>query len=267
MYNKPIPQSTYIRIKKYIKCNRNSKNKLIKWSIQSLYFIKKILSTTKKFIVNKEFRSLTCLTLFHSKDIHQTTPLTWMNRYPEIFSACKEYFKCKDDIRILSYGCSTGEEVLTLRHYFPNATIIGAEINPNSLNICKKLKVDENIHFIKSTYNEIAKQGKYDLIFCMAVFQRTPDKITNEGIKSLKNIYPFEKFEDQIVDLDKNLNKDGLFVTHFSQYYFNDTKISNKYEAFGNYNQDDYNRAIFDKNSNLITHPESRNSIFIKILD
>ena len=43
--------------------------------------------------------------------------------------------------------------------------------------------------------NEINKNGKFDLIFCMAVLQRTPDKITRQGVKSLKKIYPFEKFE------------------------------------------------------------------------
>lgn len=47
-----------------------------------------------------------------------------MDRYP----ACKNYFNGKQDLKILSYGCSTGEEVLTLRRYFPTAQIIGTDI-------------------------------------------------------------------------------------------------------------------------------------------
>jgi len=46
--------------------------------------------------------------------------------------------------------------------------------------------------------------------FCMAVLQRTPDKITRQGVKSLKKIYPFEKFEKQIIELDNYLKKGGL---------------------------------------------------------
>lgn len=54
-------------------------------------------------------------------------------------------------------------------------------------------------------------------------------------------------------------------VIHFSQYSFTDTDVSSKYKSLGNYNQDDYNSAIFDRNSNLITQSTSRRSIFIKL--
>ena len=99
----------------------------------------------------------------------------------------------------------------------------------------------------------------------MAVLQRTPDKITRQGVKSLKKIYTFEKFEKQIIELDSYLKKGGLMVIHFSQYSFTDVDVSSKYKALGNYNQDDYHSAIFDKDSNLITEAVSRKSIFIKL--
>ena len=76
--------------------------------------------------------------------------------------------------------------------------------------------------------------------------------------------YPFEKFEKQIIELDRYVKKGGLLIIHFSQYYFEDTVVSKKYKALGNYNQDDYTSSIFDKNSNLIEEPYSRKSIFIK---
>lgn len=41
----------------------------------------------------------------------------------------------------------------------------------------------------------------------MAVLQRTPDTITSQGIISLKKIYPFEKFEQQIIELDGYVKK------------------------------------------------------------
>lgn len=87
------------------------------------------------------------------------------------------------------------EEVVTLRSYFNNATIIGAEINSNSLEVCRSRNLDDKIKFIVSKPSEIRKHRKYDAIFCMAVLQRTPDTITSQGINSLRKIYPFEKFE------------------------------------------------------------------------
>ena len=74
----------------------------------------------------------------------------------------------------------------------------------------------------------------------------------------------FEKFEKQIIELDGYLKPGGLMVVHFSQYSFMDTAIASKYDVFGDYNQDDYKSAIFDKNSELITEDIRRNSVFKK---
>lgn len=261
----------YIRIKgntkRWIKNNYDSENLIIRLGIRSLYFTRTTLYTIKRLYTDKEFRAIFYMKVFKSKQVHQTTPLTYMNRYPVIFSACRDYFKDRENIKILSYGCSTGEEVLTLRKYFSNANIVGAEINKHSLKVCRSLPVDDKITFINSTPSEIKKSGKFDIIFCMAVLQRTPDTITKQGITSLKKIYPFEKFEEQIIELDSYVKKGGLMVVHFSQYSFEDTIVSSKYKALGEYNQDEYRSAVFDKNSNLIKEPTSRKSIFIKLQD
>ena len=253
--------------KNLIRKGRISRNPIIRLSIKSLDIVRSIPYTIKRIITDKEFRAIFWMKTFKSKRVQQTTPLTCMNRYPVIFSACKDYLKDKENINILSYGCSTGEEVVTLREYFNNATIIGAEINSHSLEVCRSRNLDNKIKFIVSKESEISKHGKYDAVFCMAVLQRTPDTITSQGITSLKKIYPFEKFEKQIIELDRYVKKGGLLIIHFSQYYFEDTVVSKKYKALGNYNQDDYTSSIFDKNSNLIEEPYSRKSIFIKIED
>jgi chemotaxis methyl-accepting protein methylase len=45
------------------------------------------------------------------------------NRYPEIFAAAVAAAAAAR--RILSFGCSTGEECVSLAEYFPKAEIIG----------------------------------------------------------------------------------------------------------------------------------------------
>lgn len=61
---------------------------------------------------------------------------------------------------------------LTLRKYFKDANIIGAEINKNSLDICRNLKVDNKIKFINSNDKDIRRCGKYDLIFLHGSFAK-----------------------------------------------------------------------------------------------
>ena len=125
--------------------------------------------------------------------------------------------------------------------------------------------MDEKITFIYSTPSEIQKYGPFDAIFCMAVLQRKPHYIEEKGINSLKKIYPFEKFEQQIIELDGLVNPKGLLVVHFTQYSLWDTTIASKYEALGNHNQNDYLSPVFDRNSNLVKNPTPQNTIFIKL--
>lgn len=251
--------------KQTVKEHRSSRNPIIRLGVSILYVLWNAARPVIRVCVDADFRSILLLQLLNSKNVHQTTSLTFMDRYPTIFSACRDYFEGKQDLKILSYGCSTGEEVLTLRQYFPTAHIIGAEINKRSLAICRKLPVDEKSTFLYSTLSEIQKHGPFDAIFCMAVLQRKPHHIATKGISNLKKIYPFEKFERQIIELDELINPQGLLVVHFTQYSLWDTSIVSKYKALENYNQDNYKVPVFDKNNNLVKNPAHQNTIFIKL--
>lgn len=183
-----------------------------------------------KFCMDASWRSVVWLLLFRSRLLHQSEALTWMDRYPAIFSACRDYFAGQPDLRILSYGCATGEEVLTLRKYFPHAFIVGVEINRHSLRQCRQLKVDDRIAFMEPNFTRVAEAGPFDAIFCMAVLQRTPDLVEEKGIVDLTPIYPFEKFDRKVTELDSWLKSRGLLAIYNSQYLFSDASVSAKYE-------------------------------------
>lgn len=257
--------SMFRTAKQLIKEQRSSKSKFVKLGAKILTILWNVVQIAKRVFADGDYRYLLSLQLLNRKNVHQTTPLTFMNRYPKIFTACQEYFEGKENLKILSYGCSTGEEVLTLRTYFPNAQIIGADINKRSLETCRMLPVDEKISFIYSTPSEIQKHGKFDAIFCMAVLQRKPHDVAAKGITNLSKIYPFEKFEKQIFELDELVNPNGLLVVHFTQYSLLDTAVASKYEALGNYVQDDYSTPVFDRNSELRRNSSPQKSIFVKL--
>ena len=65
----------------------------------------------------------------------------------------------------------------------------------------------------------------------MAVLQRTPHAVEHEGVLSLKRLYPFEKFDDQVRELDACLKVGGLLVVHLSQYRVADTAVAARYVA------------------------------------
>lgn len=252
------------QFKAWLQRNRKSSNPVLRGGIRIFDACVSFVRTIKGLLTDKNARAIFYMKTFDAGRTHQTTEATCFNRYPGIFFGCKGYFGEKEDIRILSFGCSTGEEVVTLQQYFPQAEIIGAEINRNSLRICRQRKLGERIHFVDSLPEEISKYAPYDAIFCMAVFQRTPGVIAEKNIRDLKKIYPFEKFEEKIVELDSYLNEQGLMVVHMSAYDFTDTKVAGRYKPYGDFNQDHYGPYVFGRDSRKKEKLSRRHSIYIK---
>lgn len=233
------------RLRSLAKGMKHSRFGAIRFLYRGLIFLYGWLSSVKRFFTSADYRAIVYSKLFKREALHQTTTLTCMDRYPEVFSEVQGYFGKEAKIRILSYGCSTGEEVLTLRGYFPNAEIVGADINLNCLKICRSRLVDDRIFFIESTDALIASSGPYDVIFCMAVLQREPHSIIGKGIMNLSEIYPFERFERQLLKLDESLNGSGLMVIYNTQYRLMDTSIAPKFEVYGELTQKGYVSSVF----------------------
>ena len=55
----------------------------------------------------------------------QPFPDTFDNRYPELFAALADRLRGIERPRVLSFGCSDGAELRSLRRYLPDADLIG----------------------------------------------------------------------------------------------------------------------------------------------
>src|SRR3989338_5550605 len=152
------------------------------------------------------------LTFIYGQRGHKTA----FDRYPEIFSETKKILEYQVPKRILSFGCSFGEECKTLNKYFPEAEIHGLDITSEIIQTNNANNTNAMIHY----HDNLAELGdKFDLIFAMSVLCYWPERRGN---------YSFQTFADTIEVIDKLLNKGGHLCIYNSKYLFTDTEICNK---------------------------------------
>ena len=223
-----------------------------------------IPSKIARFWRDPQHRALVRARLLHRERLHQTTALTGMNRYPTIFSEASRQLRNLPHPRLLSFGCSTGEELLSLRMYFDSALIYGFEINAASLAIARSKPLDQFTKVLKSSPRALMRHAPYDAVFCMAVLQRTPHLIISNDIDDISQIYPFSKFDQQLVELDRLLSLGGLFVIEHTFYDLLDTRVAAHYQPVHfRHSQPPYPR--FDKNGLRRVGTGEYHTIFRKI--
>ena len=252
------------RVRSALIAQKNSPNILFRSGYGVLRAGWRAVAPIHAFLRDEAYRNVVLTKLWYGEAVQQTTSLTWMNRYPGLFAACRERLGDSESLRLLSYGCSTGEEVFTLRFYFPSAHIIGVDINAWSLEKARAWPADSRIAFALSQPKTIERLGPYDAIFCMAVLQRTPHRVEAEKLASLEDIYPFARFDEQLTQLDGVLKPGGLLVVHHTQYVFEQATIAPRYRALEGVPPMPDRGPRFDRESRLIEAPVETNSIFVK---
>ncbi|HSH67985.1 MAG TPA: methyltransferase domain-containing protein, partial [Bacteroidia bacterium] len=195
-------------------------------------------------------------------EYHQFSTYTKKNRYPELFNECKKFFRNRTDLKILSFGCSTGEEVESLGLFLTDASITGVDINKYCIQQCNKKYKHPLWNFIHVSSAEFLNSANYDAVFCLAVFQH-PENRYKKNNSSKK--YPFSKFEDQLEGLDKKLKPGGLLFIDHSDFSFLQTRVSKKYTVLKTApNRILRNRPSFDSTNTRIADFSFNYRIFQK---
>ena len=178
-----------------------------------------------RLLPSAEGRARLWTRLVHAGEVHQTTPQTSEERYPELFDLAATL--APDAKRVLSFGCSTGEELISLRRRFSKAEIVGAEINPRSRAIAvRRVSADTRSAVIPPK----ALDGTFDVIFALSVFQREPHKIAEMELEDLSEFYPFARFDEGIRQLVEMLRPNGLLCVINAQYRVEDSSVSDLLE-------------------------------------
>jgi SAM-dependent methyltransferase len=196
--------------------------------------------------------------VLHAGEIHQTAPFTWLERYPDLFDLTAKL--APDATRIMSFGCSTGEELISLRMRFADAEIVGAEINARSRAIARA-KVAGDAHVTVVAPQDV--EGLFDLVFALSVLQRDPRGIAAlVEAKHLAARYPFARFDDGVRSLVARLRPGGLLCVTNALYRVEDSSIAAELEPIAG--SPLVNRVLLGPDGHRLEAPIAR-TIFRKV--
>jgi SAM-dependent methyltransferase len=155
------------------------------------------------------------------------------DRYPWLFGFAAAELRERPQLRILSFGCSRGEELFSLRRYFPSAHLKGIDINARNIaRAVARTRTDKTLAGIRfetaaSTVHE--PDESYDAIFCLAVL--CLGDLTIYGAKRSDPALRFEDFARAVADFARCLKPGGLLVLHTTNYRFCDTPTAAQFDT------------------------------------
>jgi hypothetical protein len=181
-----------------------------------------------------------------SRDQIQPSHGTAMNRYPEEYTNLKAILEQSpptpnndDERKILSFGCSTGEEPLSLAQlYFPSPSvkIFGVDVADKAIGAASEkaqLEPDGKITIIDGRINSPKAYGPFDIVLANSVFCIYGMRgVPYQDITYVMEHFSFDTFQNMLSEIDSYLKVDGVLAIHNSNYNFMDTQLYvDKYEA------------------------------------
>jgi SAM-dependent methyltransferase len=161
----------------------------------------------------------------------QPYPHTLPDRYPWLFDFAAASLAGVASPRLLSFGCSRGDEVLALRQRFPDARIKGIDIKPGNIAICiarSHALNDAGLCFEVASDTAGEPSGHYDAIFCLAVLCH--GDLTATRARHSGGLMRFADFERSVRGFTRCLAPGGLLFLHTTNFRFADTAAAAGFE-------------------------------------
>lgn len=152
------------------------------------------------------------------------------DRYPWLFDFAARDLKDLATPRLLSFGCSRGDEVFSLRRRLPRAAIRGLDIDPNSIaeaSVRSRAAQDPLLSFAVASGAQGEPSAYYDAIFCLAVLCH--GDLTLGRAQRSEPLMRFRDFEAAVADLARCLKPAGLLFLHTTNFRFCDTIVADQF--------------------------------------
>ncbi len=216
---------------------------------------------------NRQFRSYQLAKLRNPDEVMQGSSYTYSERYPRLFDASQEelnrIFPNDQVVRLLSFGCGTGEELIALRERFPAATIVGADINRWCRQQCQSRIRDPRTFLVDPTTLSYKQEPSFHAIYCLAVLQHSENRRLPVDWPARR--FRFDQFEKALRDLDKKLITNGLLILDHCDFEFLDIELSKRYEPVGEPRPWREDRVLYASDNRRKTPPQSYHRIFRKL--
>jgi SAM-dependent methyltransferase len=182
------------------------------------------------------------------------------DRYPWLFGFAAACLGARRELRILSFGCSRGDEVFSLRKYFPSAAIKGIDIHPRNIARClrrARAQRPGNVTFELAATTQGEPTSAYDAIFCLAVLVN--GDLTTSQAQRCDPLLHFDRFERMVGDFARCLKPGGLLLLHTTNFRFCDTAVARDFDVV--YQAEPRHLApdvLFDRNNQLMNGERAR---------
>lgn len=156
---------------------------------------------------------------------------TLPDRYPWLFRAAAAALSARGHPDLLSFGCSRGDEVASLRGYFPDAVIRGLDVDPRNIREClaRMPPGTPGVSFTSAATTVLEPDASYDAIFCLAVLVH--GGLVIRGATRSDPLLRFADFERVVTDFHRCLKPGGLLFLHTTNFRFCDTRIAAQFDV------------------------------------
>jgi SAM-dependent methyltransferase len=186
----------------------------------------RLLRRLARLVGDRHWHSTLLLRLRRPAALFQPIGETRADRYPGIFALARDTLGDGPDRSLLSFGCSTGEEVWSLRRYFPQAHITGIDINPYAIATCeadRRRNVDPAVVFVLAASAAGEPAARHDAVFAMAVFRHGR---LSKGPPRCDPVLEFAAFERALDELVACLKPGGLLAVRHANFRVADTAVA-----------------------------------------
>ncbi len=154
------------------------------------------------------------------------------DRYPAVFKGAAKLTADQQGRRVLSFGCSTGEECVALAdRYFtrPDDLIVGVDVVDVVVQRARRRNARDRVRYFHSADDEFLAEPNFHAIFAMSVL--CVHDTLHTPAEEIPRLFPFSRFEEACGALDLRLREGGLLVIFNASYRFADTVHASRYTA------------------------------------
>ena len=197
----------------------------------------------------------------------QPSMVTEPDRYPEFFGFVAGQLADVAAPRILSFGCSSGEEVFSLRARIPSAEIVGLDINPRALAACEQRLAsgppDQGIRFACKGSAAGEPDASFDAIFCMAVLRH--GELQASRPQQCDALLAFATAERTVSELARCLKPGGLLAIWNCHFRFVDMAAAAQFDvAYSSAEGAWANQPLYGRDNSLLPRALYCEAIFRK---